>query len=136
MTTENTTNNAKVSFSDMAKAFAKANKVSCAKVQALLDEALMVALEAKALAPKTPRGTQGRKSSERSLEDRKAITERLAKAKGERLTSKQIAAELNINQVNVNNILNSLAKSNIVYRAGELKEAGQPGRASVVWGVK
>lgn len=125
-----------MNIQETAKNFAKANKVSCAKVEALLNEVYMAVLETVATSPKTPRGTQGRRASERSMEDRKAITERLAKAKGERLTSKQIASELNINQVNVNNILNSLAKSNIVYRAGELKEPGTPGRASVVWGVR
>jgi len=109
--------------------FAKANKVSRAKIEALAVELL------KEAGGKVVTGA-GRKASEETLKLRERVLNVKAELGVESFTAVELAAVYGVNVVEVHNALNYFVKLGKFAKLGLAeKEEGKRGRRQVIWGV-
>lgn len=125
MTTEN--NAVAQRTAELAKEFAKANKIGLAKVQAFIDSL-----------PAQPRSNPnaGRKASLETVKLRNDLTNWLEENKGVEFTVKQLAEKLKAEPIHINNALGWVAENTQIKvdKVGQAeKPQGQRGRAATVY---
>ena len=114
---------------ELIASFAKANKVSRAKVTELGEQ-----LIATVPVQEITRGTPGRKASDTVLALRKMMSEQ--KDQIINMTAKDVAAKFGVSPVEANNTIRFFEKSGMFIRAGfKDKEPGTRGKREVIWNV-
>ena len=127
MTTNTTLNTVAL---EMIASFAKANKVSKAKVTTLAEQlfATMPAMES------TNRNSAGRKASETVMALRTMMAEQ--KEVVVNMTAKELASKFGFEAQEVNNTLRFFEKSGVFVKVGlKDKEPGTRGKREVIWTV-
>lgn len=121
------TNTLNATALELIAVFAKANKVSRAKVTELGEQ-----LVATVPYVEVTHRTMGRKASETVLVLRKMMEER--KDEVVEMTAKDVAAKFGVSAVEANNTLRFFEKSGLFTRVGmKDKEPGTRGKREVIW---
>lgn len=124
------------SLEALISSFAKANKISKAKLETFAIEAVALATPPKKQRSQGSRENVGRKASPEAIRLRKEIGEYIPQASN-KFTSKELAERFKAEMAYVNNTLTLLEKQGLVKRSGYAsKDSGTRGRPAVLWEAK